>query len=124
MRSSGIIMSGFVSIIAGIIVRYSGKNGVEKVLPATITGSIAMVIGLTLAGNAIGDAAPRNGPGCGCASHTGKRLGLGCVAGDATLHDRILTLSEGLFGTASVAAGRGGGLPDSGHHLLGRRGRI
>jgi|AGTN01.1.fsa_nt_gi Xanthine/uracil permeases len=54
----GIIMSGLVSIAAGLIVRFSGKNAIEKVLPATITGSIAMVIGLTLAGNAIGDAAP------------------------------------------------------------------
>lgn len=54
----GIIMSGLVSIAAGLIVRISGKNGVDKVLPATVTGSIAMVIGLTLAGNAIGDAAP------------------------------------------------------------------
>lgn len=54
----GIIMSGFVSIAAGLLVRFSGKNAVEKVLPASITGSIAMVIGLTLAGNAIGDAAP------------------------------------------------------------------
>jgi uracil permease len=54
----GIIMSGLVSILAGIIVRVSGKHAVEKILPPTITGSIAMVIGLTLAGTAISDAAP------------------------------------------------------------------
>lgn len=54
----GIIASGLVSIAAGFLVRFSGKNAVEKVLPATITGSIAMIIGLTLAGNALGDAAP------------------------------------------------------------------
>ena len=46
----GIIMSGFVSIAAGLLVRFSGMKSVEKVLPASITGSIAMVIGLTLAG--------------------------------------------------------------------------
>ena len=55
----GIIASGLVSIAAGFLVRFSGKNAVEKVLPATITGSIAMIIGLTLAGNALGDAAPQ-----------------------------------------------------------------
>ena len=55
----GIIASGLVSIAAGFLVRFSGKNAVEKVLPATITGSIAMIIGLTLAGNALGDAAPK-----------------------------------------------------------------
>ncbi|MGE5494396.1 MAG: uracil-xanthine permease family protein [Burkholderiales bacterium] len=54
----GIVMSGLISIAAGLIVRFWGKNKIENVLPATITGSIAMVIGLTLAGNALGDAAP------------------------------------------------------------------
>lgn len=55
----GIILSGLVSVAAGLIVRYSGKTAVEKVLPPTITGSIAMIIGLTLAGNALSDAAPK-----------------------------------------------------------------
>jgi len=55
----GIIASGLVSIAAGLLVKFSGRNAVEKVLPATITGSIAMIIGLTLAGNALGDAAPQ-----------------------------------------------------------------
>lgn len=54
----GIIASGLVSIAAGFLVKFSGRNAVEKVLPATITGSIAMIIGLTLADNALGDAAP------------------------------------------------------------------
>ncbi|NLV61975.1 MAG: xanthine permease, partial [Clostridiaceae bacterium] len=52
----GIIMSGFVSILAGFIVNRFGRDSIEKVLPATITGPIAMVIGLTLAGTALGDA--------------------------------------------------------------------
>ncbi len=55
----GIIMSGFVSIAAGLIVRFAGSAAVEKLLPASITGSVAMVIGLTLAGNALGDAIPK-----------------------------------------------------------------
>jgi len=53
----GIIMSGFVSIIAGFIVNRFGRDSIEKLLPASITGPIAMVIGLTLAGNALQDAA-------------------------------------------------------------------
>ena len=57
----GIILSGLVSIAAGLLVRYSGRNAVEKILPPTITGSIAMIIGLTLAGNALSDAAPKAG---------------------------------------------------------------
>ena len=42
MAQFGIIASGLVSVAAGLLVRFSGKNAVEKVLPATITGSIAM----------------------------------------------------------------------------------
>ncbi|HCS73296.1 MAG TPA: xanthine permease [Clostridiales bacterium] len=53
----GIVMSGFISITAGLIVRRFGRESIEKILPATITGPIAMIIGLTLAGNALQDAA-------------------------------------------------------------------
>ncbi|NLM62362.1 MAG: xanthine permease [Clostridiales bacterium] len=52
----GIVMSGFVSIAAGLIVKQFGKESIEKILPPTITGPIAMVIGLTLAAVALGDA--------------------------------------------------------------------
>ena len=51
----GIIMSGFVSIATGLIVRKFGAEKVEKFLPASITGSVSMVIGLTLAGSAMSD---------------------------------------------------------------------
>lgn len=51
----GIVLSGLVSIAAGLIIRRFGQESIEKVLPATITGSIAMVIGLSLAGNAMGN---------------------------------------------------------------------
>ena len=54
----GIIMSGIISIIAGVIIRFCGRKAVETVLPPAVTGSVAMIIGLTLAGNALGDAIP------------------------------------------------------------------
>ncbi|MGB4438196.1 MAG: solute carrier family 23 protein [Sedimentibacter sp.] len=53
----GIIMSGFVSIIAGYVIQRSGKDKIDKVLPPTVTGSIAMIIGLSLAANAMTNAA-------------------------------------------------------------------
>ena len=53
----GIVMSGFVSIAAGLIVNRFGRDSIEKVLPASITGPIAIVIGLTLAAVAMQDAA-------------------------------------------------------------------
>jgi len=52
----GIIMSGFVSIAAGLIIRKSGKKAIDKVLPATVTGSIAIIIGLSLSATALADA--------------------------------------------------------------------
>lgn len=57
----GIIMSGFVSIAAGLLVRKFGKDTIEKILPASITGPISMIIGLTLAKNALSDAVPAEG---------------------------------------------------------------
>jgi len=53
----GIIMSGFVSIAVGLLVSRFGMDIIEKILPATITGAIAMVIGISLAGIAITSAA-------------------------------------------------------------------
>ncbi len=52
----GIVMSGLVSILAGLIISRSGQDKIEKVLPATVTGSIAMVIGLSLSANALQNA--------------------------------------------------------------------
>lgn len=52
----GIVMSGFVSIAAGFIIKRSGKEAINKILPATVTGSIAMIIGLSLSANAVGNA--------------------------------------------------------------------
>ncbi|MDD4608252.1 MAG: solute carrier family 23 protein, partial [Bacilli bacterium] len=52
----GIVMSGFISIIAGLIIRKCGKKALNKVLPATVTGSISIIIGLSLAANAMANA--------------------------------------------------------------------
>jgi uracil permease len=57
----GIMASGLVSIAAGFIVKQFGRKAIEKVLPSTVTGPVAMVIGLTLAATALGDAAPVQG---------------------------------------------------------------
>ena len=37
----GIMASGLVSILAGIIVRLFGRKAIEKILPVTVTGPIA-----------------------------------------------------------------------------------
>lgn len=57
----GIVASGLVSIAAGLLVKVAGREIVEKILPPSVTGPVAMIIGLTLAGNALADAAPAAG---------------------------------------------------------------
>lgn len=52
----GIMASGLVSIAAGFLINKFGKDKIDKVLPPTITGSISIVIGLSLAGNALQNA--------------------------------------------------------------------
>jgi len=52
----GIVMSGLVSIAAGLIIKRSGKATIDKVLPPTVTGSISIIIGLSLAANALSNA--------------------------------------------------------------------
>ena len=51
----GIVMSGFVSIAAGLVAKKFGVEKIERFLPASVTGSVSMVIGLTLAGSAMSD---------------------------------------------------------------------
>ncbi|MFA6688516.1 MAG: uracil-xanthine permease family protein [Sphaerochaetaceae bacterium] len=52
----GIIMSGFVSMLIGLLVVKVGFNKIEKFLPPTVTGPIAMVIGVSLFGTALSQA--------------------------------------------------------------------
>ncbi|MDD4212691.1 MAG: solute carrier family 23 protein [Bacilli bacterium] len=49
----GIILSGLVSIAAGLLVKRYSMSMIEKVLPPTVTGSIAIIIGLSLAKTAL-----------------------------------------------------------------------
>lgn len=51
----GILMSGLISILAGVVVKLSGTRIVEKLLPPQVTGSMSIVIGLSLSGNALQD---------------------------------------------------------------------
>ncbi|HRX08532.1 MAG TPA: solute carrier family 23 protein, partial [Candidatus Limiplasma sp.] len=100
----GIIMSGLVSIVAGILVRVSGKNVVEKILPPTITGSIALVIGLTLAGVALGDAAPKALP-VNAIAESGKSF-INSLSGFGDLNIISQTIKDALatIGVGAVAA--------------------
>jgi len=52
----GIIGTGIMEILIGLLIMRVGKAALDKVLPPVITGSVAIVIGVALAGAALGEA--------------------------------------------------------------------
>lgn len=103
----GIIMSGFVSIIAGIIVKKFGRNSIEKVLPAIITGPVAMIIGLTLAGNALTDACSLASAGGVAENQVGLATNLAWVVSLVTLLSTIIfsVYLKGIWGQLPILFG-------------------
>ncbi|MBQ8599762.1 MAG: uracil-xanthine permease [Clostridia bacterium] len=51
----GAIFAGLVYVIIAIIVHFAGVNWINKLMPAVVIGPTVAIIGLSLAGNAIGD---------------------------------------------------------------------
>jgi len=96
----GIICSGFVSIIAGLIVNRYGIEKIEKVLPPTVTGSVAMIIGLSLAGSAMSQAGMFD-------AATGTTSGVGWIAALVTLFATIFfsVYLKGVWGQISILLG-------------------
>ncbi len=52
----GAVFAGLVYVIIAIIVKYAGVAWIRKLMPAVVIGPTVAIIGLSLAGNAIGDA--------------------------------------------------------------------
>ncbi len=52
----GILGTGLLNILIGFLIMRIGKEALDRVLPPIITGSIAIVIGISLAGSALGSA--------------------------------------------------------------------
>lgn len=50
----GIMATGLVNILVGLLIMRVGKAALDKVLPPIVTGSVAIVIGVALAGAALG----------------------------------------------------------------------
>ncbi len=51
----GVIFAGLVYVIIAIIVKFAGVKWIDKVMPVVVIGPTVAIIGLSLAGNAIGD---------------------------------------------------------------------
>ena len=51
----GAIMAGLVYVVIALIVKFVGVEWVNKLMPAVVIGPTVAIIGLSLAGNAVGD---------------------------------------------------------------------
>ncbi len=51
----GAVLAGFVYVVIAIIIKFVGAKWINKLMPAVVIGPVVAIIGLSLAGNAIGD---------------------------------------------------------------------
>ncbi|MBQ8623378.1 MAG: uracil-xanthine permease [Oscillospiraceae bacterium] len=51
----GAIMAGLVYVVIAVIVKFAGVNWLNKLMPTVVIGPTVAIIGLSLAGNAVGD---------------------------------------------------------------------
>ena len=51
----GAVFAGLVYVVLAIIVKFAGVKWIDKLMPPVIIGPIVAIIGLSLAGNAVGD---------------------------------------------------------------------
>ena len=51
----GAILAGLVYVVIALIVKFAGVKWIDKIMPASVIGPTVAVIGLSLAGNAVGD---------------------------------------------------------------------
>ncbi len=59
----GAIFAGLVYVIIAIIVKFVGVKWISKLMPAVVIGPTVAIIGLSLAGNAVGDLTKANAGG-------------------------------------------------------------
>lgn len=51
----GAILAGLVYVVIAVVVKFAGVNWINKLMPAVVIGPTVSIIGLSLAGNAVGD---------------------------------------------------------------------
>ncbi|MBR7186326.1 MAG: uracil-xanthine permease [Clostridia bacterium] len=52
----GALFAGLVYVIIAVVVKFAGTKWIDKIMPAVVIGPTVAIIGLSLAGNAVGDA--------------------------------------------------------------------
>jgi len=75
----GAILAGLVYVIIAIIIKCVGTKWVGKLMPAVIIGPTVALIGLSLAGSAVGDAVTASGAAAGTAEKSYNLVALLCA---------------------------------------------
>jgi uracil permease len=52
----GILGTAVVEILIGLLIMWAGKEALDRILPPIVTGSVAVIIGISLAGTALAEA--------------------------------------------------------------------
>ena len=75
----GAAFAGLVYVIIALVVKFAGTKWINKLMPAVVIGPTVAIIGLSLAGNAIGDLTT-NGSGFACSPYVAIVCGLVTLA--------------------------------------------
>ena len=51
----GAVMAGLVYVVIAVVIKFAGVKWINKIMPAVVIGPTVAIIGLSLAGNAVGD---------------------------------------------------------------------
>ena len=51
----GAVLAGLVYVVIAVVVKFCGTDWINKIMPAVVIGPTVAIIGLSLAGNAVGD---------------------------------------------------------------------
>ncbi len=87
----GIIGTAVLEILVGLLIMRIGKNALDKVLPPVVTGSVAIVIGIALAGSAL--------------TMAGANWAVAFVTLIATIIFSVYLQGKGLFGMLPILFG-------------------
>jgi uracil permease len=87
----GVVATGLLNILIGLLVQKAGKRFLDKLLPPVVTGSIAIVIGIALAKTALDMAS--------------KHWGVALITLVATIFFSVFLRGKGLLGMMPVLFG-------------------
>ena len=87
----GAVFAGLVYVVIAIIVKFAGVAWINKLMPAVVIGPTVSIIGLSLAGNAIGDLQTSN--------YKGGSVYVAVICGLITL---LVTMISATFGKKMV----------------------